>query len=1125
MTISRAEFKEHLHSFNFHKLFLSLGWDNVKYENKLKIDDTNYNLKGIVQKRQFLILTCVSENDFPGTNTRKKIERQVSKLFYEHLIIYHDNETKQIWQLSRRLPNKPIQVREFTYYNHQEPEFLYQKLGGLLFTLDEEDKISLVDVKQRVSEQFNQNAEKVTKKFYQDFKNEHSAFQNFIDGLSDKSDIDWYTSLMLNRLMFIYFIQKKGFLNGNPNYLRDKLNESVNKKGKDKFYKSFYRSFLLTLFHKGLGNPQHDKKLLDDIGKVPYLNGGLFDVHELEKDNEKLDIKDKAFERLFKFFDEFNWHLDTSITATGRDINPDVIGYIFEKYINDRASMGAYYTKEDITEYISKNTIIPFLFDKAKKECANAFKDESSLWQMLKDNPDKYIYDAVKKGIYYDSESDLSDKKSQKQIRELPEEISRGINPEIQKQVVKNVQNNPPQLLELRNEWNKSAPPEYGLPTEIWREVVERRERYFEIKRKIENGEIREINDFITYNLNITQFAQDAVENYEGSDFINAFYNAIKEVTILDPTCGSGAFLFAALNILEPLYETCIKRMREFVEIDDTTGTGKKHQNFRKVLADIEQHPNEKYYIYKSIILNNLYGVDIMKEAVEIAKLRLFLKLVAEVEPDDKDENYGLEPLPDIDFNIRSGNTLVGYATEEELDKGLSWSFDFDSDKEKLHEKMDVVARAFKRYKEIQLEEGVTEYKEFKNAKDDLINRLAELNDSLNDYLSKDYGIIRDKEKKKYEKWYNSHKPFHWFAEFYEIINDKRGFDVVIGNPPYVEYSKVKKSYTLKNYKTESCNNLYPFVVERNFALINSESNSGMIIPHSAFCTNRMEALMNLLSNSLLWISTFDIRPAKLFVGVDQRLAIYIMNSQNGSELFTTKYIRWNETFRQHLFSSLRYVNNNSIVYKNAFPKVGHKINNSILTKIFTQKIVTKHFSGSDKLFYHNAPRYWIRFIHKQPYFYNDEHGEIISSHIKHLSVSSSEILPIISALYNSSLFYLWFINFSNSRDFTDREINNFRFSLIDAEESIKSFLAEYSEKLQNDFEANSSRKETYYSNTGTVIYDEFYPKKSKHIIDEIDKILAEHYGFTEEELDFIINYDIKYRMGKELNAESEEDE
>ena len=73
---------------------------------------------------------------------------------------------------------------------------------------------------------------------------------------------------------------------------------------------------------------------------------------------------------------------------------------------------------------------------------------------------------------------------------------------------------------------------------------------------------------------------------------------------------------------------------------------------------------------------------------------------------------------------------------------------------------------------------------------------------------------------------------------------------------------------------------------------------------------------------------------------------------------------------------------------------------------------------------------------------------------------------------------------------------------------------------LFTDYKRNSRRKETFYKATGRVVYDEYYPKLSKPIIDEIDELLAKHYGFTEEELDFIINYDIKYRMGDELNAE-----
>ena len=117
-----------------------------------------------------------------------------------------------------------------------------------------------------------------------------------------------------------------------------------------------------------------------------------------------------------------------------------------------------------------------------------------------------------------------------------------------------------------RTDWNELALEEYALPTEIWREVVARRQRYETVRTKLTNGEVRDINDLITYNLNIRQFAQDVIENCEGPELLRAFWKAITEVTILDPTCGSGAFLFAALNILEPLYEACLDRMQVFLD-------------------------------------------------------------------------------------------------------------------------------------------------------------------------------------------------------------------------------------------------------------------------------------------------------------------------------------------------------------------------------------------------------------------------------------------------------------------------------------------------------------------------------------------------------------------------------
>ena len=182
--------------------------------------------------------------------------------------------------------------------------------------------------------------------------------------------------------------------------------------------------------------------------------------------------------------------------------------------MGNQKQMGAYYTKEDITEYISKNTIIPFLFDKAKKACKIAFEGDASVWNLLQEDPDRYIYDAVKRGVE----------------EELPPEIDAGIND-----------------VSKRTDWNTLAPEEYALPTEIWRETVARRQRYETVRSKTRQTEkVRDINDLITYNLNIRQFAQDVIENCEGPELLRAFWKAITEVTILDPhLLASGAFLFA----------------------------------------------------------------------------------------------------------------------------------------------------------------------------------------------------------------------------------------------------------------------------------------------------------------------------------------------------------------------------------------------------------------------------------------------------------------------------------------------------------------------------------------------------------------------------------------------------
>ena len=1087
MAISKQDFSNYIKQFKLKELFNDIGWDQDRTSHPVAVDKTTYQLNAVAQKSGFKILICnpLVNGNIPDYNSRKKIETKVIKLFQEHLLIFTDaKKQEQIWQLVVRQPGKPTKVTETRYHISQDPELLYQRAAGLFFELDEEEHITIIDVTKRVADNFHQNNERVTKQFYDRFKQQHTAFLKFIKGIDDKVNQDWYASLMLNRLMFCYFIQKKGFLDNNKNYLSNKLKECQQKKGKDKFY-SFYRSFLLQLFHHGLGAPDHSKALTTEIGKIPYLNGGLFDVHELEINHVKIEIDDKAFESIFKFFNEWEWHLDTRHTASGKDINPDVIGYIFEKYINDRADMGAYYTKEDITDYISKNCILPFLFDETKRQQPKAFNADAEIWKAVKESSDQYIYEAVKKGAE----------------EKLPKEIADGI---------KNVS--------ARTKWNKPAKENIALPTEIWREVVDRRNRYTEIKNKIQNGEVRSINDFITYNLNIRQFAIDSIANTNDPDFLKSFYKSLNSVTIIDPTCGSGAFLFAAMNILEELYEQCIQRMQNFVS-DAPKG---KYKFFEETIGQVmaPEHPNLQYFIFKNIILRNLYGVDIMKEAVEIAKLRLFLKLVATVEANYRKPNLGLEPLPDIDFNIRSGNALVGFGSKQDVEYASRYLIDGADMIVPIEEKTEIVAKTFERYKEIQLSYG-DDFKAFKKAKEDLSKRLKELNHNLNLLLHKQASSI------KYDKWLDTYKPFHWWAEFYEITQKNKGFDVIIGNPPYVNFKKVNYTFNQNSFKCIDCKDLFALTIERSFSIIKANGRNGFIIPLSGLSIETMSSLRNFIftNTKYSWNSYYSAsdQPASLFNGVRHRLLITINEAKKDSidkKRYSTNFLKWFSSERGDLFLKfLKYSDVSNDIPSNS--KISCSLEKSLLQKLSKKKTLNNYIANSGSIvYYHNAPVHWGKIFDFVPYFAIAGKQQQ-SSHLKELFYNSKEDAAIVICLLNSSLFYWFNWQYSNCRDLSQKDIFRMPISLDKMDESEKKLFVSLKNNLMKDLKKNSKLYQRV-SNKIRTEFDSFYPLFSKSIIDEIDTALAEHYGFTDEELDFIINYDIKYRMGKELEGEEQ---
>lgn len=1094
MLLDRKRCRPLLQSFDFRNLFIEeLGWDTHKATLDIPLKAGSARLESIAHKRGFVAWHCPgAAGKFPDAAARRKIEREVAKVAHEHLIVFTDAaKTRRIWQWVRRDPGQPLRVCDIEWAKNQTGEIILQKLDPLFVSLDDEEALTLLDVASRARANV---SERVTKKFYEEFRKQHGAFLKFITGIPNQGDHEWYASVMLNRLMFVYFVQKKGFLDGDTDYLRKRLNQlKANNKG-DKFY-SFYRVFLLRLFHEGLGNKGHKGELAKLIGRVPYLNGGIFDVHQLERDyGKEIQIPDKAFEAIFDYFDRYQWHLDERPLRADDEINPDVLGYIFEKYINQK-QMGAYYTKEDITEYIGKSTIIPFLFDSTRSKCKVAFEnsDGPTVWDLLRENPDRYIYPAVRRGC------DL----------ELPKEIAAGLDTK------------KANLIERRKAWNKPAPEEFALPTEIWREVVARRQRCEEVRRKLASGEVHEINDFITLNLDLRQFAQDVIQNCEGPDLLMALWHAVSTVTILDPTGGSGAFLFAALSILDPLYEGCLDRMEGFLA--EWGENGKKthpnyHKKFSEILAHVTAHPNRRYFVLKSIILNNLYAVDIMEEAVEICKLRLFLKLAAQVEPDESKDNLGIEPLPDIDFNIRCGNTLVGYATYEEVKRAVTSALDFDNAMEKIATKAADLQQTFDTFRQLQTQGDGTVPTEHKR---ELQKRLKALEDELNRHLAGEYGV-KVSEKAAYGKWLQSHQPFHWFIQFYGILKNG-GFDVIIGNPPYVEYRTVRDTYRLQPqiYACEEAKNLYAYCMERSCHLLRRSGLFGMIVPAGILGVDEAVSLRNVLMNrySQNWCSTYAIRPSKLFDGVDQRLCVYLSQHTGEGEttIWTSRYHHWTTDERPALFSKIEYTKSFNHTRLRRIPQLGSAEAASLIQKLEAkgQKPAIHYYSSGRHgllMHYHRSPRYWIRAMDFEQYFKSPTRSRSVH-HFRDIYFADEKCGKFVGALLNSSLFFFWFVSVGNGRNITGTDVEQIPVGDVDSvahTEAGKIF-----DRLMKDYDKNSFVRERE-----DCEFQEFKPSKSKPIIDEIDTVLAAHYGFTEEELDFIINYDIKYRLGRNAGEE-----
>ncbi|EAI4564098.1 class I SAM-dependent DNA methyltransferase [Campylobacter coli] len=386
----------------------------------------------------------------------------------------------------------------------------------------------------------------------------------------------------------------------------------------------------------------------------------------------------------------------------------------------------------------------------------------------------------------------------------------------------------------------------------------------------------------------------------------------LNSIKICDPAVGSGHFLVSALNVMLSIYDELNLFDEEFYlevqndEILITNHKGEFIEYKRPSTPKDKAHliQQELFHTKKDIIENNLFGVDINPNSCEITKLRLWIELLKHsFYQSFDDENYhDLKTLPNIDINIKCGNSLVSYF---ETGKSLSHY-------PNIKERMSKYKRIVKDYKEGFYTDKNLIAKEIKNLqesfknfclKDKFNKEIKQLTNGANEY-SKKYGdFLADEHhdekfksffsknmfefsfdekvaikefanlKKEYDNIFNleSNHPFEWRFEFPEILGDDgnfKGFDLIIGNPPYIRQEELKelKPHLAKNYKVyKGMSDIYTYFYELGFNVLKDNGVLSYITSNKYTRAGYGEALREFLLKNVKVLEYTDLNGIKVF--------------------------------------------------------------------------------------------------------------------------------------------------------------------------------------------------------------------------------------------------------------------
>ena len=959
-----------------------------------------------------------------------------------------------------------------------------------LFPIFEDDSVN--PSLDRLEEAF--SVEAVTNDFFRQYREKYlelkeylESNQQFVKEANEKGfDSEQFAKKLMGQIVFLYFIQKKGWLGVEafPKMLTEKIYKNA-------FFRSGAKPKQIM--------PYVYKKYSD--GNYYLDQKALMNLSEEDETFLSTLIKGNAWGTGPKDFMKRSF--DDVVKKQGKNYFDDFLEPLFYTGLNENRGDNAFYPPS--------HRRIPFLNGGLFEEM-DGYDWKNNNFEI----PNELFSNEAEKDREADGILDIFNRYNFTMAEDEPMEREVAIDPEMLGKVFEN-------LLDVKDRKSKGA---FYTPREIVHYMCQESIiNYLASKTNISESDIRKFVLYGEYfkdeDIQKTTDVDgkkvfDKTKKLEIPESIFSFehnVNRLKEiddllanVKVVDPAVGSGAFPLGMLNEIVKARNT----LTSYMAIE-------KNSRQRKDLY-IERNP---YRFKRETIRDCIFACDIEPSAVDITKLRLWLSLVIDdqiMEIDDVIMDSSTKPreLPNLDCNIICGNSLLDEFMGEKLItkssalNNLGEYYQGTLYDESVYQTInEIIALQRKLYDEKDHVEKNSLKRQIQERYDNIILEQLKGTDKAEDNY--------------YQAIQKPSRPFIlWQLYFPRVFKENGGFDIVIGNPPYgAKISNTEKKIYQSKYlctktitgKQKGSTDTFSLFIEKGLNLI-VEKGSVLtyIVPMSVTSSDSMTALHNIIEQccDTVKISSYSNRPKQIFDAACIRTSIIQLSKTSTpmKHLYTTKLIRrTEENTIGNIIETLSFVDSFKLKSFGRYPKIGNDIEFNIIDKMIkTRKVLGDYEDNrSDVCVYYRKA--------------GGRYFNVMTSY----ETGSSQEAPyyvmkkyhlVVGAILSTTLFWMYQQAYTDGLHIKNSELIGYPMpDLEKCDNGLLNQLAEVYQQYLDDIEKNVVIHQTSTYKVGS--FKEYKIVKSKAYIDKLDDIVGKLYGLSDDEIEFVKNYEINVRMNE----------